>query len=373
VAELSASLAHEIKNPLASIRSAVEQLTRTGGGKLRKDDRDVLGDLVLTESDRLSRLLSGFIEFSRVEVRGRTRVDLAAVAREAIGVARQHPEARGVTVQLEAAAPVDVDGDPDLLHRVVFNLVLNALQHSGEGDTVTVEVVTVDGKHLPAGVALPARRPAEGRDRGPASAPRTPPASSTRSSPPARAAAAWAWPWSTAPSRPMMGMIFIDDTVEQGATFTVFLPASRAHGAAAPGGGNGPHGATGDSEPNEPERVLVIDDETSILHTIEILLRGEGFDVTLRTSGKAALEAWDDARPDIVLIRHPHARLHRHGRPGRRPGQGPRGPRHPHDRPGLAPVRHRGRQPRRLLLPPEALLQRRPRRPLPPRHGVPPS
>jgi DNA-binding NtrC family response regulator len=49
------------------------------------------------------------------------------------------------------------------------------------------------------------------------------------------------------------------------------------------------------------ERVLVIDDETSILHTLEILLRGEGFDVTLRTSGKAALEGWDEARPDIVI------------------------------------------------------------------------
>jgi DNA-binding NtrC family response regulator len=48
-------------------------------------------------------------------------------------------------------------------------------------------------------------------------------------------------------------------------------------------------------------RVLVIDDETSILHTLEILLRGEGFDVTVRTSGKDALARWDDAPPDIVI------------------------------------------------------------------------
>jgi DNA-binding NtrC family response regulator len=48
-------------------------------------------------------------------------------------------------------------------------------------------------------------------------------------------------------------------------------------------------------------RVLVIDDETSILNTLDILLRGEGFDVTVSASGKAALEHWDDDPPDVVL------------------------------------------------------------------------
>jgi DNA-binding NtrC family response regulator len=48
-------------------------------------------------------------------------------------------------------------------------------------------------------------------------------------------------------------------------------------------------------------RILVIDDETSILHTLEILLRGEGFEVTVRTNGKEALERWGEARPDVVL------------------------------------------------------------------------
>jgi DNA-binding NtrC family response regulator len=49
------------------------------------------------------------------------------------------------------------------------------------------------------------------------------------------------------------------------------------------------------------QRVLVIDDETSILHTLEILLRGEGFEVTVRTTGKEALDRWDETPPDIVI------------------------------------------------------------------------
>jgi two-component system, NtrC family, sensor histidine kinase PilS len=148
VAELAASLAHEIKNPLASIRSAVEQLTRDGR-TLARDDRGLLGDLVLTESDRLSRLLSGFIEFSRVEIKDRAPIDLAEVAGNAVQVARQHPDTDvGVAIELDAPEPLEVQGDADLLHQVVFNLVLNAVQHSPPGGTVRVEVGGAEDRML---------------------------------------------------------------------------------------------------------------------------------------------------------------------------------------------------------------------------------
>jgi DNA-binding NtrC family response regulator len=49
------------------------------------------------------------------------------------------------------------------------------------------------------------------------------------------------------------------------------------------------------------QRILVIDDETSILDTLQILLRGEGFEVTVRTSGREALDRWDEDPPDVVL------------------------------------------------------------------------
>src|SRR5919109_807696 len=65
VAELSSSLAHEIKNPLASIRSSVEQLGRSSRAN---SDEKFLANLIVRESDRLSRLLSEFLDFSRVRV-----------------------------------------------------------------------------------------------------------------------------------------------------------------------------------------------------------------------------------------------------------------------------------------------------------------
>ena len=63
VAALSASLAHEIRNPLASIRSSVEQLARAAHAD---EDERFLAALIVRESDRLSRLLSEFLDFARV-------------------------------------------------------------------------------------------------------------------------------------------------------------------------------------------------------------------------------------------------------------------------------------------------------------------
>jgi two-component system sensor histidine kinase PilS (NtrC family) len=144
VAELSASLAHEIKNPLASIRSATEQLTGDG---IDADDRLVLGNLVVRESDRLSRLLTEFIDFARARLRAAERLDLARLVRHAVDVVMAHPQARGVdvSVSVDAASElVAVHGDEDLLHRAVLNLALNAVQWAGQGGKVEVRLDAVD-------------------------------------------------------------------------------------------------------------------------------------------------------------------------------------------------------------------------------------
>jgi two-component system sensor histidine kinase PilS (NtrC family) len=144
VAELSASLAHEIKNPLASIRSATEQLTGDG---IDADDRLVLGNLVVRESDRLSRLLTEFIDFARARLRAAERLDLARLVRHAVDVVRAHPQARGIDVAVvvdPAAEHAAVHGDEDLLHRAVLNLALNAVQWAGQGGRVEIQVDAVD-------------------------------------------------------------------------------------------------------------------------------------------------------------------------------------------------------------------------------------
>jgi two-component system sensor histidine kinase PilS (NtrC family) len=152
VAELSASLAHEIKNPLASIRSAVEQLARLPKAT---EDEQTLSALVMRESDRLSRLLSEFLDFARVRVARTEPVDLGKVARHAANLANAHPdrnEGVGVSCAVTEGVDVTVDGDEDLLHRAVFNLVLNAVQATPAGGDVRVEAMPATSEHVPSGI-----------------------------------------------------------------------------------------------------------------------------------------------------------------------------------------------------------------------------
>ncbi len=142
VAELGASMAHEIKNPLASIRSAVEQLAMSAQ---TSDDDRVLTSLVVRESDRLARLLTNFLDFARVDIPFTRRLDLLGVVRNAADLASSHPS-RPAGCRIECDFPrgnIEINGDEDMLHRAFFNLVLNALQASPPDGIVRVEAATL--------------------------------------------------------------------------------------------------------------------------------------------------------------------------------------------------------------------------------------
>lgn len=153
VAALSASLAHEIKNPLASIRSSVEQLA---GRAQDDDDERFLGQLVIRESDRLSRLLNEFLDFARVRVALSTPVDVPALCHSAADLVRQHPECREETEIRVVAENLTVEGDDDLLHRILVNLVLNAVQAANGDVRVTIEARRARPDELPRGTSIEA-------------------------------------------------------------------------------------------------------------------------------------------------------------------------------------------------------------------------
>jgi two-component system, NtrC family, sensor histidine kinase PilS len=165
VAALSASLAHEIRNPLASIRSSVEQLSRS---KYATDDERFLAELIVRESDRLSRLLNEVLDFSRVRATEFVPVDLHEVAVAVSRLVKEHPDCPA-QAEIEVQGPrTMIEGDGDLLHRVISNLVLNAVQAARGGAVhVTVSVGTGDGgPNLPHGQLERAVK-LEVRDDGP--------------------------------------------------------------------------------------------------------------------------------------------------------------------------------------------------------------
>jgi len=151
VAALSASLAHEIRNPLASIRSSVEQLALSAQAD---EDERILGRLIVRESDRLSRLLGEFLDFSRVRAVRFTPVNLYAVAMETARLVRERPDC-GPDIELEVRGESTlIEADEDLLHRVVSNLLLNAVQACKGTGHVTLKVGPAHPTDLPPGADI---------------------------------------------------------------------------------------------------------------------------------------------------------------------------------------------------------------------------
>jgi two-component system sensor histidine kinase PilS (NtrC family) len=139
VAELSASLAHEIKNPLATIRSSVELLGGDAPGSA--DDARLYG-LIVKESDRLSKLLTDFLHFARMELRSEGPVPLRELLEQVVERQAVRP---GPAVRLEwigLRQPV-VRGDPDLLLQLFQNVLANAVlacAGSAGGGRITISV-----------------------------------------------------------------------------------------------------------------------------------------------------------------------------------------------------------------------------------------
>ncbi len=164
VAALSASLAHEIRNPLASIRSSVEQLARS---KHADEDERFLAGLIVRESDRLSRLLSEFLDFARVRATQFVPLDLHAVVIAVVRLIKAHPDCRpDAAITVEGGRTI-LEGDEDLLHRVVANLVLNAVQAARGPIRISVSVASVQGTDIPHGTNIDNAVRLQVRDTGP--------------------------------------------------------------------------------------------------------------------------------------------------------------------------------------------------------------
>jgi two-component system sensor histidine kinase PilS (NtrC family) len=164
VAALSASLAHEIRNPLASIRSSVEQLARAAHAD---EDERFLAALIVRESDRLSRLLSEFLDFARVRATQFVPVDVHSVVTAVVRLVRAHPECRpDAEIMIEGSRTM-MEGDEDLLHRVITNLVLNAVQAARGPIRITVSVASVSTGEIPHGTNLEHAVRLQVRDDGP--------------------------------------------------------------------------------------------------------------------------------------------------------------------------------------------------------------
>ena len=127
VGELSASIAHEIRNPLAAISGSVEVLAE----ELALDGENArLMTLIVKESSRLNKILSEFLSYARIDRPAFNKVELCHVVNEVIDVIRHHESyTNKLELTFESTEPiVYVVGDEDLIKQLLINLGVNACE-----------------------------------------------------------------------------------------------------------------------------------------------------------------------------------------------------------------------------------------------------
>jgi PAS domain S-box-containing protein len=142
--QMAAVVAHEVRNPLAGIRGAMQVLIGRGG----RDEQEVhvLRDIV-ARVDSLNELIGELMLFARPRLPQLTDVDLKRIALEAVTVARRDPCVHGldirieddtqITIRGEVSAPACVRADGDMLRAALLNLLLNSGQAMhGQGRVV---------------------------------------------------------------------------------------------------------------------------------------------------------------------------------------------------------------------------------------------
>lgn len=140
LANLGASVAHEIRNPLNSIGLNLARLQeRLGrhGGKLANDTLPIL-ELLTGEVKRLDRIVTRFLEFSRPTRPASGPVDLVALTTRSAAVLQEEAATAGVDVRLHLPPLPAVPGDPDRVVQALQNLLRNAIQAAGRGGFVEI-------------------------------------------------------------------------------------------------------------------------------------------------------------------------------------------------------------------------------------------
>lgn len=133
--ELSAVLAHEIRNPLGSIRGTAEILK----DDYRPGDRKYeFVEIMLKETERLNGVVENFLGLARPAASEQERLDLRAELKDVVAFFHAEASSRGVGVTVEPFDLPPARGNRDRLRQAFINLLLNALQATPRGGSVTI-------------------------------------------------------------------------------------------------------------------------------------------------------------------------------------------------------------------------------------------
>lgn len=139
---IAARLAHEVKNPLAAIKGLSQHMARSADDAKMKERLTI----VAAEAERLQEIVDGFLSFSRglddLTVSPTKPYD---IAHELSLLLETRAADAGVTLEVRGSRELSLAADGKKLRQALLNLVLNAMQASSKGSTVTLEIATSCG------------------------------------------------------------------------------------------------------------------------------------------------------------------------------------------------------------------------------------
>jgi two-component system sensor histidine kinase PilS (NtrC family) len=147
VGRLAANIAHEIRNPLASVSGAIEVLSK----ELPTDaTQGRLVEIVLRESERLNRLITDFLEYARPAPPTMVEVELARLVEDVLVLLEHRKLPPGLKVVRELEPPLPARVDPQQMSQAIWNLCLNAVEAMPEGGELRVGGRRNDRERAPA-------------------------------------------------------------------------------------------------------------------------------------------------------------------------------------------------------------------------------
>jgi signal transduction histidine kinase/DNA-binding response OmpR family regulator len=297
--EFLAMLAHELRNPLAPIRNAVEVLRRLG---LKDADLEWANEIIGRQVEQLARLVDDLLDISRItggKIQLRTEpVEIALVVARAVETSRPLIDARRHVLNIVLPAePLRVDVDAVRIAQVLANLLNNAAKYTGEGGKIELEVAR-EGAEVVVRV----------RDNGVGIAPEILPR---------------IFDLFTQADRSLdrsqgglgIGLTLVRRLVQmhggtvqafsaganRGSEFVIRLPALTE---AAPSAVADPEHPAAHATVNHthPRRILIVDDQPDGVKSLARLLRLSGHEVRTALDGPAALGELSRYRPEVVLL-----------------------------------------------------------------------
>jgi two-component system sensor histidine kinase PilS (NtrC family) len=147
VGRLAASIAHEIRNPLAAMRGSIQMLRDEMDGD---SEQTQLMEIILRESDRLNNIVADYLNYARPKPAELKDVELCSLIRETFKLLRNSSEI-GTHHSLEEdlpERPAIVSGDPEQLRQVCWNIARNSLKAMSDGGTFRVSLTDIDENRL---------------------------------------------------------------------------------------------------------------------------------------------------------------------------------------------------------------------------------